>query len=214
MKSFFKQKFLGWIIFWLGIVISLAWVWIIYSSWSWYSDLPTVNSWSWLSSTAWNNLIAMVNKSIKQDSEIITVDNANWRIGIWTSNPTAKLDVNGTIKSTMWKTTQVFNNQVWPLPISSSFISNWWTLIIFLWWSWRSGIAGSSIGVNLLIDWVIKWYSKSHTNEAGSHKAFVLNPLVITWIWPWTHTIQITSWNSTSTDSNDYFNATVLELPF
>lgn len=105
MKNFLKQKLLGWIIFWLGLILSIVWIWIIYASWSWYSDLPAATVWSWLTANAWNNLVWMVNKSVKQDSEIITVDNANQRIGIGTNVPTTKLEVNWDIKANniQWK---------------------------------------------------------------------------------------------------------------
>lgn len=108
MKTYIKQKLLDWIIFGFGIIISIVWVGIIYSSWSGYNDLPNTNAWSWLTANMWNNMVAMINKSIKQDSEIITVDNTNGRIWIWTSSPSAKLEVNGDLKISWWLIQQNF----------------------------------------------------------------------------------------------------------
>jgi len=124
----------------------------------------------------------------------------------WTLNPTV-------IKSTMWNVNQLFGSQTGALPrTTAAFSTGGGTLLIFA--SGSGWSAGGQIGMGIQVDAVTKGYAKSFTNEASSHKAFVANPLVVAGIAAGLHTITLVSWNSTSTDVNDFFNVTVLELPW
>ena len=139
---------------------------------------------------------------------------ASGNVGVGINDPKAKLDVKGTIKSTMWKVTQVFSSQKGPLLKEGKFTSGGGTLLIFASGTgFQKGRRGS-IGMEIRVDNVRKGYAKSYTNEWNSHKAFSANPLVVTRIKAGNHTIRLVSWNGTETDGNDYFNVTVLELPF
>jgi hypothetical protein len=135
-------------------------------------------------------------------------------IGTGTNIPTAALDVVGTIKSTMWKVTQFFDAIAGPLPrTSAAFTTGGGTLVLF---ASGSGFASGvqKIGMEIRIDGAVKGHAKSYTNEPNSHKAFTTNLLVIAGIPAGSHTVTLATWNNTLTDSNDFFTATVLELPF
>jgi hypothetical protein len=137
---------------------------------------------------------------------------SNGNVGIGTASPTNKLTVNGGITSTKWNVTQILNNQVGPLPITStSFTTNGGTLLIA---ASGSGYNGGQIGMSIAVDGVIRGYAKTYSNEGASHKAFVPVQLVVTGITAGSHTITLAAWNSTASDGNDFYNITVTELPW
>lgn len=70
------------------------------------------------------------------------------------------------------------------------------------------------IGMEILVDGVLRGFAKSFTNETGSHKAFTANALLVSGVAAGSHTAGLIAWNNTTTDGNDFFNVTVLELPF
>ncbi len=110
---------------------------------------------------------------------------------------------------------QAFNNAVGPMPLTSgSFTTRGQTLLVLAAGSGFHGSPGQLIGMNIQIDGVNKGVSRVYTNEASSHKAFVMNPLLVTGIAAGAHTVSLTALAGTSTDGNDIFNATVIELPF
>lgn len=126
-----------------------------------------------------------------------------------------EIDQDGSLNSPMWRVTHVMNAVAGPMPkTSSNFTTGGGTLIVF---ASGSGyrVPSGGIGMNVQVDGVTKGICKAFTNEASSHKAFTTNPIVVTGIAAGTtHTITVTAWNSTSSDGNDYYNVTVLELPF
>ncbi|MBM4251845.1 MAG: hypothetical protein FJ146_07725 [Deltaproteobacteria bacterium] len=135
-------------------------------------------------------------------------------VGIGTTDPGANLDVNGSIKSPMWKATQLMNSTPGALPLTSaSFTTGGGTLMIF-----ASGagyaVTLQQIGMSVAIDNVVKGYAKSFTNETSSHKAFAANAILVTGISAGSHTITLSAWNNTVTNFDDFFSVTVLELPF
>ncbi|MDD2892204.1 MAG: hypothetical protein PHQ95_04515 [Candidatus Gracilibacteria bacterium] len=90
------------IVFGLSAVFTIILVSLVYATASWGS-LPTVQSGSGLTATAWNDLVAHVNQSVKQASQVITVSGSN--VGIGTINPQEKLDIVGTVIQNGLKTT-------------------------------------------------------------------------------------------------------------
>ena len=137
----------------------------------------------------------------------------NGNVGIGTTSPAAKLDVAGSIKSPMWNIFKVFDSNAGALPLTGSFKTGGGTLLVLV---SGSGWADSTkqIGMQILVDGIRKGYAKSFTNEARSHKTFTTNELLVTGLNVGTHSITLESWNNTNTDHNDFFNVTILELPF
>lgn len=123
------------------------------------------------------------------------------------------IDANGKLHSSMWQVTQVMNQVQGALPKSGNFNSGGGTLMIIF---SGSGFAGgaSNIGITLQIDGVNRATTRSFTNEPNSHKAFTTNILVQPGIPAGNHTITLQPLAGTATDFNDWFNVTVLELPF
>jgi len=135
-------------------------------------------------------------------------------VGIGTNNPGAKLYVEGSMKSPMWNVIQVFNSKQGGLPVKSNeFATGGGTLLIIASGSGWSAVAGN-IGMNIQLDGTTIGAARSFTNEINSHKVFSCNPLVRGNIAAGSHTIALVAIAGTITDLNDWFNVTVLELPF
>jgi hypothetical protein len=141
-------------------------------------------------------------------------------IGIGTSSPTEKLDINGNllvrqnIISPKWKYTKVFENQAGALPISGSFTSSGGDLLI---WASGSGYRANfgTLGMMIKIDGAVKGYSKKFSNIANSHTNFISTALHVVGISAGSHTLRFERLDSsTLTDSKDFFSATIMELPF
>ena len=104
----------------------------------------------------------------------------------------------------MWKVTQLFSAYPGGLTLtSSSFTTNGGTLLIFASGAGYS-TGGGQIGMAINVDGVTKGYAKGYT-EANIHKPFSANALTVTGIAAGSHTVSLSSWNSTNTDSNDFF---------
>lgn len=145
-------------------------------------------------------------------------------VGIGTTNPESKLDVRGAIRVTgqikcaQWKVTRVLRQEPGPLSgtgLGGSFTSEGGTLLIFAFGSGWSNTINKQIGMQINVDNMMMGAAKVFTNEASSHKSFVGTPIVITSIGAGSHTLNLFRINSdTQTDGNDFFDVTVLELPF
>jgi hypothetical protein len=118
----------------------------------------------------------------------------------------------GRLSSPMFAATQVFNQRQGPLPISAVFNQGGGTLLIIV---SGSGFAtsGMNIGVFITINGASIGNARSFTNEPNSHKAFTTQVIVVKNFAPGALTLGITPIAGTVTDFNDWFNATVLELP-
>jgi hypothetical protein len=132
------------------------------------------------------------------------------------TNNVARLTVQantGKLLSPMWRATNVMNQVQGPLPRSANFTSGGGTLVIIF---SGSGFAptATNIGMMLQLDGSTVAPTRSFTNEPGSHKAFTTNVVVLPNIPGANHLINLIALPNTSTDGNDWFNVTVLELPF
>lgn len=135
-----------------------------------------------------------------------------------------KLQVNGSLEVTgsvvgkllspMWRATQVMNQRQGPLPITVPFASGGGTLVIIFSGSGYGLNSIGNIGMGLQIDGGTVATTRSFTNEQNSHKAFTTNILVQGNVAAGNHTIGLFVLTNTTTDGNDWFNITVLELPF
>jgi hypothetical protein len=100
------------------------------------------------------------------------------------------------------------------LPKTAKFESHEGTTLLILAAGSGWGSAAATIGMDVQIDGKSCGELKRYTNENGSHKAFNANPLVVTTVKPGSHTVTLAALAGTSTDLNDYFSVTILELPF
>lgn len=143
-------------------------------------------------------------------------------IGIGTTNPTALLDIanvtkfgaDGSISTPRWKVSQPINNAVGGLPVTGPFTSGGGSLLLFVSGSGFSNVGAQAIGLQILIDGVFQGIAQVFTNEAASHKSFVANATLVAGIPPGAHMLTLVAMPNTVTDFNDFFSATILELPF
>jgi hypothetical protein len=114
----------------------------------------------------------------------------------------------------MWKVTQLMNQVAGGLPkTSASFSTTGGTLLIFASGSGWRNVAGA-IGMDIQVDGVTKGSATVTASEANSHKAFIPNTIVVTGIAAGSHTVTLSAWGNTTTDSNDWYSVVVTELPF
>jgi hypothetical protein len=127
--------------------------------------------------------------------------------------PHLSIHPDGKLTSPMWRAFQVMDQRQGPLPQSAPLGSAGGTLVIIFSGSGFHA-AGGNIGINLALDGQVKGTTRCCTNEKESHKAFTTNILVVPNIAAGAHTITLTPLPGTLTDVNDWFNISVLELPF
>jgi hypothetical protein len=143
-------------------------------------------------------------------------------IGIGTPNPTALLDIanvtkfgaDGSISTPRWNVSQPINNAIGGLPINGPFTSGGGSLLLFVSGSGFSNVAAQAIGLQILIDGIFHGIAQVFTNEAASHRSFVANATLVKSIPPGAHTLTLAAMPNTTTDFNDFFSVTILELPF
>lgn len=151
------------------------------------------------------------------ENQVTAIVLDSWgQVGIGTTTPQAKLDVNGSIHSPMWQAIAVFSNSSGPLPITNGkFTTGGGTLMIFGYGSAYRTNPGT-IGMDIFIDDRYCGCASVFTNEANSHKLFSSN-FIATSIPAGQHSATIKKFSDapeTLTDVNDNFNLTILELPF
>jgi hypothetical protein len=117
----------------------------------------------------------------------------------------------GALVSPMWRVTQVMSQVQGALPKSATFTSGGGVLMIVF---SGSGFGSGNIGMTLQIDGNSVSNTRCYTNEASSHKSFTTNICVQPNISAGNHTVNLVALAGTNTDSNDWFNVTILELPF
>ena len=103
-----------------------------------------------------------------------------------------------------------------PLNTSVSFTANGGTLLVFVSGSGAAGGIAGTVGANILLDDGITVGSiQVVANQTLSHVAFVPQQFVLTGVAAGSHTLQLSALNAnTHTDVNDYYDVSVLELPF
>ncbi len=126
------------------------------------------------------------------------------------------VSINGKISSPKWNLTQILNCKDGsnPLALNGVFKTGGGTLLIFVSGSGYSDSNNKQIGIEIKLDTTVIGKVCSFTNEWGSHKAFIMAPLVVTNISQGQHNLTLSLLSNTRIDDNDFFNVTVLELPF
>jgi hypothetical protein len=175
------------------------------------------------SATSWNTadrLFVIGNGTAGNATSNAMVVLKNGNTGIGSSIPGEKLDVDGTIKlsgnisSPKFRATQVWNQNS-NLPAPATFQSGGGTLIIMVSGSGHTAsLSGAVIGIDVTLNGNTIGQCKVLTNEDISHKAFTNNYIVVTGIAAGTQTLALTAISGTNIDLNDFFSATVMEMPY
>lgn len=114
------------------------------------------------------------------------------------------------IKSPMWRVIRILEASPGPLPKSVQFVSAGGMMMIFA--SGSGFSAGGQIGMSVKVDNVVRGNSRAFTNEPSSHKSFV-PVLLVEGIAAGAHTLTLEALPPTISDSNDFFNVTIVEMP-
>jgi hypothetical protein len=139
-----------------------------------------------------------------------------------------KIDSGGAITSPMWRVTPIYvNEQAIPTPFfpgpeqticpTRPFSTGGGTLLIFASGSGAaaSGIPGPiTIGMDLFVDNSHVGSVLSRVDRMTEAKPFVGSGLVVPNIGPGAHTLSLKTAAATTVGLNDFFNVTILELPF
>ncbi len=129
-----------------------------------------------------------------------------------------------------WDAQHVLNqrSQTGGLPIDDTFTSNGGTLIIFASGSaFRNTNTVGEIAMRIVVDGTQRGVASKFTNEKLSHKTLVTNALVVEGVPAGSHTIRLeavvegacgtasetANVHCTLTNSDDYFDVTVMEIP-
>jgi hypothetical protein len=131
------------------------------------------------------------------------------------------MQVDGTIKSQMWNATQIFNSRQGPRDgsrgeiLNAEILTNGGTLVIFAAGAGRAATTIGVIGMTIWIDSTEIGRALCWTNDAQKHQTFVANAIVPAAIPAGKHTLWLRTFNdNTIVDYNDFFNVTVVEMPW
>jgi len=168
----------------------------------------------WLNQTTPGNDRAFIGMMDDNNVGLWGNTGANW--GLTMNTATGDVQASGAIRSPRFRCTNVMNLRQGALPVSASFTSGGGTLLILASGSgFRAAAAGAGIiGMIIQIDGGSVAVAEAFTNEVGSHKSFPTKFHTQGFVGAGTHTIALQPIVNTSTDFNDFFNVTVLELPF
>ena len=138
-----------------------------------------------------------------------------------------QITADGTIRSPMWAATQVYLNEqatAVPFPVPGQticppkpFTTGGGTLLILASGSGAalSGVPGPIvIGMDLLVDDRHAGNVLCRVNNMTEAKPFITSGLVVRGIAAGSHTLTLKTSKSTVVGVNDFFNVTILELPF
>jgi shikimate 5-dehydrogenase len=108
---------------------------------------------------------------------------------------------------------EVFGNRAGALPLTGSLTTTGGRLLITVSGSCYRGLAGpGTLGFDVTIDGTPVGALNGYTNEPGSHRTIPARTLVIPDLIAGNHEIKLMAQAETSTDGNDYFHLTALEL--
>ncbi|WP_437627016.1 hypothetical protein [Sorangium sp. So ce1151] len=143
------------------------------------------------------------------DVGIGTVDPGGYKLKV-----AGNVSVTGTLRSPMWNVTQVLRQKRGPMPVSGTFQSSGGTLLVFASGSGMQHGTPAVMGMAIKLDNTQVGSANAWSNVQSAHQRFVAESLVLQGIAAGSHTIALASISNTSSDDNDYYSVTVLELPF
>jgi hypothetical protein len=157
----------------------------------------------------------------------LTIAGPNLRLTKADTGRAVEINAEGVITSPMWTVTQVYLNEQatstpFPLPGQAicppkPFTSGGGTLLVFASGSGAalSGVPGPVIiGMDLLLDDRHVGSVLSRVNNMTEAKPFMTSGLVVRGIAAGSHSLTLKTARSTVVGVNDFFNVTILELPF
>ncbi|WP_437745582.1 hypothetical protein WMF39_11490 [Sorangium sp. So ce1504] len=128
---------------------------------------------------------------------------------------TGKVEVNGTLRSTMWNVSQIITQRPGALPVSDKFQSSGGTLLLLVSGSAFRTNGGGRIQMDFSIDGNLVGTALGWASNTWTHYGFIAEPRVVKNIAAGIHTIRLAAGTGdTATDGNDFYSVTVLELPF
>ncbi|XXT24937.1 hypothetical protein WME94_25725 [Sorangium sp. So ce429] len=126
-----------------------------------------------------------------------------------------KVEVNGTLRSTMWNVSQIITQRPGALPVSDKFQSSGGTLLLLVSGSAFRTNGGGKIQMDFSIDGNLVGSALGWASNTWTHYGFIAEPRVVKNIAAGSHTIRLAAGTGdTVTDGNDFYSVTVLELPF
>ena len=157
----------------------------------------------------------------------LTIAGTNLRLTRADPAQAVEITGEGAMISPMWTVTQVYLNEqaaATPFPLPGQticppkpFTSGGGTFLILASGSGAalSGVPGPIIiGMDLFVDDRLVGKVLSRVNQMTEGKPFVTSGLVVRGIAPGSHTLMLRTAASTVVGPNDFFNVTILELPF
>jgi hypothetical protein len=105
----------------------------------------------------------------------------------------------------------IMNGRPGPLPFEATFMTSGGPIVILASGSGFSASGARVLGMDVLVDGLVRGEARVYTNEASSHRAFVTSGIPVTGLKGGTHTLRLVAHTGTQTDGNDFFTVTVLE---
>jgi len=102
-----------------------------------------------------------------------------------------------------------------PGPLTGSFSATFKTsggpIVIAASGAGFSAAGARILGMNVIVDGLVRGEARVYTNEASSHRAFVTSGIPVTGLPRGNHTLRLEALPGTQTDANDFFTVTVFE---
>jgi len=107
----------------------------------------------------------------------------------------------------------IMNGRPGPLtqPFEATFKTSGGPIAIVASGSGFSASGARVLGMNVIVDGLVRGEARVYTNEASSHRAFVTSGIPVTGLPRGSHTLRLEALSGTQTDANDFFTVTVLE---
>lgn len=107
----------------------------------------------------------------------------------------------------------IMNGRPGPLtqPFEAKFKTSGGPIVIVASGSGFSAAGARILGMNVIVDGLVRGEAMVYTNEASSHRAFVTSGIPVTGLTRGNHTLRLEALSGTQTDGNDFFTVTVLE---